>query len=119
MKISLSGIKLVVYEAFLQHKFLSDLDLLKITNLNPNSIRPTRLALEQMGLIKRTHRRKNHKTSNKRKTLYTVYELTRVISTRKFDKKTQKKKDDTSVSSALIKIRKEIDDLLNKIKLKT
>lgn len=119
MRISLCGNNLVIYEAFLQHISLSDLDLLEITNLNPNSIRPARLHLEKIGLITRTHRKKNHKTSGKRKSLYTIYELARVISTRTFYKKVQKRKSINSVSSALIKMRKEIDNLLAKIKSKT
>lgn len=75
MKSRLTGNALKLYHIFKTHKKLTDIELLLHSNINPNSVRPARLLLEKNNLIKRTNEKKNHNTSSKRISLYSVYEL--------------------------------------------
>jgi len=74
----MTGISNETYKLFQKHKELTDMQLQQLLKVNPNSIRPVRLKLEQMGLIVRTTAKKNHKRgriSTNKTGQYTIYKL--------------------------------------------
>lgn len=75
----MTGISNEAYNMFKKHKSLTDVQLQKLLNVNPNSVRPARLKLEEMGLITRTTEKKQHRRgrrgTNERTGHYTIYKL--------------------------------------------
>jgi transcription initiation factor IIE alpha subunit len=59
------GNALVLYNEFVKHKQLTDMDLARLCDINPNSIRSARQKLEKMRLIKRTDFKKDYSTGQK------------------------------------------------------
>lgn len=101
----LKGHAAIVYQIFLDKIRLTDIDILKITKLNPNSVRPVRLKLEKMNLIKRTDKKKTH-TINSKKSKYTIYQLNQEQETETKNK---------SVLEQLKSIKEKIDKIINSI----
>jgi transcription initiation factor IIE alpha subunit len=66
------------YDLFLEHGSLTDVQLHKFLGVNPNSVRPVRLKLEEMGLIRRMKAKKKHtrgRSSNNRVGHHTIFKL--------------------------------------------
>jgi transcription initiation factor IIE alpha subunit len=74
MKIKLNGNQATIYQLFCEFKKLTDLEISTAIKINPNSVRPCRLALERKKLITRTGKKKCH-TINGRKAYYSLYEI--------------------------------------------
>lgn len=67
-------------ELFQKHHTLTDFELQKYLQVNPNSVRPVRLKLQQEKLIQATGEKKKHTKGRKSRTnercgYYTVYKL--------------------------------------------
>jgi predicted transcriptional regulator len=83
----MTGNALKMYLLFLQHKEMTDIELAKISEIHPNSIRSTRLQLEKMGLICRTNFKKGKKNEvrrNARCGYYTIYKIAKIVDPKKF-----------------------------------
>lgn len=81
------GNALKMYNLFLSHKQLTDIELAKISDIHPNSIRSTRLQLEKMGLICRTNYKKGKKDEprkNARHGYHTIYKIAKIVDPKKF-----------------------------------
>lgn len=66
------------YNLFVKHGKLTDIQLQKLLDVNPNSVRPVRLTLERKGLIRRMKEKKKHtrgRIIDSRKGHYTVFKL--------------------------------------------
>ena len=92
-----------VYSLFLSHRRLTDVQLQEmLKDINPNSIRPSRLRLEKLGLIRRTKHKIKHKVG-KKNNYNTVYELAFAVE--------QKKNDIQPVVDKIASIREMVADL--------
>ena len=103
----LTGNALAVYNLFLKHIKLTDVQISKLININPNSVRATRLKLEQMKLISRTEKKKKMSygmANNKHDGMYTIYQLEKVIDPKKIKNKKKKKKFSISELRSKLKI---------------
>jgi hypothetical protein len=83
----LSGNTLEMYNLFLKHKQLTDVDLQKHSDINPNSIRSARLKLEKLGLIRRTDYKKGKKSEYRKSShhgYFTIYKLVKIIDPKTF-----------------------------------
>ena len=74
----MTGNILNAYELFQKHEKLTDVQLERLLGINPNSVRPIRLKLEAMGLIRRLKAKKNHirgRRSSQHTRMHTLYKL--------------------------------------------
>lgn len=104
----------IIYDLFAKHKKLSDIDLLRRSKLNSNSIRPTRLKLERMGLIRRTNKKKIHSFQNRGSGEYTMYELVRTTKTPPV-KHTKSKVSVSKLINELNQIKNKIDSIISQL----
>lgn len=88
-------------ELFQKHQTLTDLQLQKHLNANPNSVRPVRLKLQQENIIQATQTKKKHTRGRKsltdeRSGYYTVYKFNPI--------KKRGRKPNTSLNNVLKKL---------------
>ena len=115
----MKGNLLEVYNLFLKHKTLTDHELERLSVLNPNSIRPSRLKLEEMGIIARTNlKKKATKGRGDERGKYVVYELVKEVDPNKIAKRKSSKISRNAILTKLRSLKQKIKQLqksVNKI----
>lgn len=107
------GNVLAIYNLFVKHRELNDFDIERLIDINPNSIRSSRLKLEELGIIKRTNVKKKAtkgvaKDSRGR---YTIYQLVKEVNPDSIKRKKSKKISRTSILAKIKGLRKKIKNI--------
>jgi transcription initiation factor IIE alpha subunit len=116
---SIKGNLLAIYNLFVQHRELNDFDIERLSKINPNSIRPTRLKLEELGIIKRTNIKKKATKGEAKDSRgkYTIFKIVREIDTNNIKKKKHKNISKNLVSKKLKSLRQKIKTLQKQLNL--
>ncbi len=115
----MKGNLLEIYNLFVKHKKLTDHELERLSQINPNSIRPSRLKLEELGIVSRTSvKKKASKGRGDERGEYVVYELVKEVDPSKLKKKQNSRVSRTAILTKLRSLRQKIKQLqksINKI----
>lgn len=109
----MTGNVLAIYNLFVKHRELNDFDIERLININPNSIRSSRLKLEELGIIKRTNVKKKASkgVAKDNRGKYTIYQLVKEINPNLIKRRKNKKISRTSILVKMKGLRKKIKNI--------
>lgn len=109
----MTGNVLTIYNLFVKHQELNDFDIERLININPNSIRSSRLKLEELGIIKRTNIKKKATkgVAKDNRGKYTMYQLVKKVNPDLIKRKKNKKISRNIILAKMKYLRKKIKNI--------